>query len=157
MQSSISCMWNLFVMSRRFAWISFAEARKFLRFFQRAPAGRPWFFILTLSTHNERTQLACQFPGSSSVRLAWWNTKFKRFGITAVTATGWGQEEGTDEDTAVEKEGVRPLMKAQKGKNNILFERLFSRNKKINALTEVKEDQYLKEGVCVSGRKVNFL
>ena len=40
---------------------------------------------------------------------------------------------------------------------NILFERLFSRNKKINTLTEVKEDQYLKEGVCVSGRKINFL
>ena len=66
------------------------------------------------------------------------------------------------EDKALWKEGVRPLMEAQKGKN-ILFERLFSRNKKINALTEVKEDQYLKEGVslkpvhCVSGRKINFL
>ena len=34
------------------------------------------------------------------------------FGITAVTATGWGQEEGMDEDTAVWKEGVRPLMEA---------------------------------------------
>ena len=33
-------------------------------------------------------------------------------------------------------------MEAQKGKK-ILFERLFSRNKKINALTEVKEKQYL--------------
>ena len=33
-------------------------------------------------------------------------------------------------------------MEAQKGKK-ILFERLFSRNKKINALTEVKENQYL--------------
>ena len=59
-----------------------------------------------------------------------------------------------DEDTAVWKKGVRPLMEAQKGKNNILFERLF---KKINILTEVKEDQFLKEGVCVSGRKINFL
>ena len=49
-----------------------------------------------------------------------------------------------DEDTAVWKEGVRPLMEAQKGKNNILFERLFSGNKKINALTEAKED--LKRG-----------
>ena len=39
----------------------------------------------------------------------------------------------------------------------ILFERLFTRNKKINALTEVKEDQYLKEGVCISGRRINFL
>ena len=61
-----------------------------------------------------------------------------------------------DEDAAVWKEGVRPLMEAQKGKNNILFERLFSRNKKINTLTEVKEDQYLKEEVCVSSRKINF-
>ena len=62
-----------------------------------------------------------------------------------------------DEDTAVWKEGVRLFMEAQKRKNNILFERLFSRNKKINALTEVKEDQYLKEEVCVSGRNINFL
>ena len=62
-----------------------------------------------------------------------------------------------DEDMAVWKKGVRPPMEAQKGKNNILFERLFSRNKKINTLTEVKEDQFLKEGVCVSGRKINFL
>ena len=45
---------------------------------------------------------------------------------------------------------------------NILFKRLFSGNKKINALTDVKEDQYLKEGVflkavhCVSGWKISF-
>ena len=66
------------------------------------------------------------------------------FGITATTAIGWGQEEGMDEDTAMWKEGVRvrSFMEAQKGKK-ILFERLFSRNKKINALTEVKENQYL--------------
>ena len=38
------------------------------------------------------------------------------------------------EDKALWKEGVRPLMEAQKGKN-ILFERLFSSNKTINALT----------------------
>ena len=67
------------------------------------------------------------------------------------------------EDTATWKEGVRPLMEAQRGKYNILFERLFSGDKKINALTEVKEGQYLKEGVslkpvhCVSGREINFL
>ena len=56
---------------------------------------------------------------------------------------GWGKEEGMDEDTALWKEGVhvRPFMEAQKGKN-ILFERLFSRNKKINALREVKQNQY---------------
>ena len=43
------------------------------------------------------------------------------------------------------KEGVRvkSLVEARKGKNLILFERLFSRNKKISALTEVKENQYL--------------
>ena len=45
-----------------------------------------------------------------------------------------------DEDTAMWKEGVRvrSFMEAQKGKK-ILFERLFNRN----ALTEVKENQYL--------------
>ena len=61
-----------------------------------------------------------------------------------------------DEDTAMWKEGVRPLMEAQKGKNNILFERLFSRNKKINALTEVKEDQYLKESAFRVGKSISF-
>ena len=71
-------------------------------------------------------------------------TKLKRFGITAATAIGWAQEEGMDEDTALWKEGVhvRSFMEAQKGKN-ILLERLFSRNKKINALTDVTENQYL--------------
>ena len=47
-----------------------------------------------------------------------------------------------DEDTTVWKEGERSFMEAQKGKK-ILFERAFSHNKKINALTEVKENQYL--------------
>ena len=49
-----------------------------------------------------------------------------------------------DEDAAMWKEGVhvRSFMEAQKGKK-FLFERLFSHNKKINALTEVKENQYL--------------
>ena len=60
-------------------------------------------------------------------------TKLKRFGITAATAIGWGQEEGMDEDTAMWKEGVRvrsfTSMEAQKGKK-ILVERLFSRNKR---------------------------
>ena len=51
-----------------------------------------------------------------------------------------------DEGTAVWREGVRPLMEAQKGKNNSLFERLFSCNKKINALTEVKRRSVLKRG-----------
>ena len=59
-----------------------------------------------------------------------------------------------DEDTAEWKEGVRPLMEAQKGKNNILFERLFSRNKKINALTEVKEDQ--RESAFRVGESISF-
>ena len=73
------------------------------------------------------------------MRLSQLNTRLKRLGITAATAIGWGQEEGMDEDTAMWKEGVRPLMEAQKGKNNILFERLFSGNKKINALTGPKK------------------
>ena len=45
-------------------------------------------------------------------------TKHKRFGITAATSKGWGQEEGMDEDKAMWKEGVhvRLFMEAQKGK-----------------------------------------
>ena len=62
-------------------------------------------------------------------------TKLKRFGITAATAIGWRQEEGMDENTAMWKEGVRlrSFTEAQKGKK-ILFERLFSRNKKSKCL-----------------------
>ena len=61
------------------------------------------------------------------------------------------------EDTAMWKEGVRvrPFMEAQKGKK-ILFERLFSPNKKINALTEVKFFQKQTAGnncpVCMTDR-----
>ena len=47
-----------------------------------------------------------------------------------------------DEDTTMWKEGERSFMEAQKGKK-ILFERVFRHNKKISALTEVKENQYL--------------
>ena len=71
-------------------------------------------------------------------------TKLKRFGKTATTAIGWGQEEGMDEDRAMWKEGVhvRSFMEVQKDKK-ILFERLFSPNKKINALTEVYIGDYI--------------
>ena len=50
-----------------------------------------------------------------------------------------------DEDTAMWKEDVhvRPFMEAQKGKKILYFVKFFSRNKKINALTEVTENQFL--------------
>ena len=50
-----------------------------------------------------------------------------------------------DEDTAMWKEGVRvrSFMEAQKGKKILYFVKFFSRNKKINALTEVTENQFL--------------
>ena len=66
--------------------------------------------------------------------------------MTAATAIGWGQVWGgggegggrgaqgegmQDEDTTVWTEGERSFMEAQKGKK-ILFERVFSHNKKIN-------------------------
>ena len=141
MQSSISCMWNLFVKSRKFA-----EARTFSQFFQRALGD---LHFSTLSTNNERNQRKSwrvNFHDHHRCASHSHNeTKLKRLGITAATAIGWGQEEGMDEETAMWKEGVRvrsfTSMEAQKGKK-ILFERLFSRNKKINALTEVKENQY---------------
>ena len=145
MQSSIFCMWNLFVKSRKLAWISFAGARTFAQFFQRALED---LHFSTLSMNNERNQRKSwrvNFHDHHRCASRSHNeTKLKRFGITATTAIGWGQEEGMDEDTAMWKEGVRvrSFMEAQKGKK-ILFERLFSRNKKINALTEVKENQYL--------------
>ena len=50
-----------------------------------------------------------------------------------------------DEDTAMWKEGVRvrSFMEAQKGKKILYFVKFFSRNKKINALTEVTENRFL--------------
>ena len=53
MQSSISCMRNLFVKSRKVTCISFAEARKFSRFFQQALGD---LHFSTLSTNNKRNQ-----------------------------------------------------------------------------------------------------
>ena len=49
-----------------------------------------------------------------------WNTKLKRFGISAATAIGWGQEEGMAEDTAMWKEDVKSFMEAQKAKKTNL-------------------------------------
>ena len=146
MQSSISCMRNLFVKSRKFAWTSFAEAGTFSRFFQRALGDLHFSTLSTNNKRNQRKSWRVNFHDHHRCASRSHNeTKLKQFGITATTAIGWGQEEGMDEDTAMWKEGVRvrSFMEAQKGKKKILFEGFFSRNKKITALTEVKENQYL--------------
>ena len=73
-------------------------------------------------------------------------TKPKRFGITAATSIGWGQEECTGKDTAMSKEGVRvrSFMEAQKGKQkSCLKSYLAAIERLINRLTEVTENQYL--------------
>ena len=101
--------------------------------------------IMNVISNNQRKSWRVNFHDDHRCTCRSHNeTKLKRFGITAATAIGWAQEEGMDEDTALWKEGVhvRSFMEAQKGKN-ILLERLFSRNKKINALTDVTENQYL--------------
>ena len=102
----------------------------------------------TISTNNERSQRKrwrVNFHDHHRCASRSHN-ETKRFGISAATAKGWGQEEGMDEETAMWK--LRKvcvwdhLWKPRKAKK-ISFERLFSRNKKINALTEVKENHYL--------------
>ena len=59
----------------------------------------------TLSTNNERNQRKrwrVNFHDHHRCASRSHNeTKLKRFGITATTAIGWGQEEGMDEDTAM--------------------------------------------------------
>ena len=104
----------------------------------------------TLSTNNERNQKkSCwrvNFHDHHRCASRSRNeTKLKQFGIIAATSIGWGQEEGMDEDTAMWKEGVhvRSFMEAQKGKKILYFVKFFSRNKKINALTEVTENRFL--------------
>ena len=122
----------------RLGCLWFAEAKTFSQFFQRAPGD---LHFSTLSTNNERNQRKSlknwrvNFHDHHHCASRSHNeTKLKRFGITAATAIGWRQEEGMDENTAMWKEGVRlrSFTEAQKGKK-ILFERLFSRNKKTNA------------------------
>ena len=133
-------MRNLFVKSRKFA-----EARTFSQFFQRAVGDLHFSTLFTNNERNQRKSWRVNFHDDHRCASRSHNeTKLKRFGITAATAIGWGQEEGMDEDTALWKEGVlvRSFMEAQKGKD-ILFERLFRRNKKINALTGVTENHYL--------------
>ena len=123
----------------------FAEARTFSQFFQRAVGDLHFSTLFTNNERNQRKSWRVNFHDDHRCASRSHNeTKLKRFGITAATAIGWGQEEGMDEDTALWKEGVhvRSFMEAQKGKN-ILLERLFSRNKKINALADVTENQYL--------------
>ena len=140
MQSSISCMRNLFMKSRKFA-----ETRTFSQFFQRAVGDLHFSTLFTNNERNQRKSWRVNFHDDHRCASRSHNeTTLKRFGITAATAIGWGKEEGMDEDTALWKEGVhvRSFMEAQKGKN-ILLERLFSRNKKINAQTDVTENQYL--------------
>ena len=122
----------------RLGCLWFAEAKRFSQFFQRAPGD---LHFSTLSTNNERNQRKSlknwrvNFHDHHRCASRSHNeTKLKRFGITVAKAIGLRQKEGTDEDTAMCKEGVRvrSFMEAQKGKK-ILFERLFSRNKKTNA------------------------
>ena len=123
----------------------FAEARTFSQFSQRAVGDLHFSTLFTNNERNQRKSWRVNFHDDHRCASRSHNeTTLKRFGITAATAIGWGQEEGMDEDTALWKEGVhvRSFMEAQKGKN-ILLERLFSRNKKINAQTDVTENQYL--------------
>ena len=136
MQSSISCMRNLFVKSRKFAWISFAEARKCSRFFQRALGDLHFSTLSTLNNkRNQRKSWRVNFHDHHRCASRSHNeTKLKRFGITATTAIGWGQEEGMDEDTAMWKEGVRvrSFMEAQKGKK-ILMKGYLAATKRLRA------------------------
>ena len=128
-------MWNLYVKSKKLAWISFAEARMFLQSFQQALGDLQFSTLSKNNEHNQRKSWQVNFHDHHHCASRSHNeTKLKWFGITAATAIGWGQEEGMDEDTAIWMPRTA---------KKILFERLFSHNKKINALTKVKENQYL--------------
>ena len=148
MQSNISCMRNLFVKSRKFAWISFAETRTFSRFFQRALGDLHFSTLFTNNKRHQRKSWRVNFHDHHRcVSRSHNETKLKRFGITATTAIGWGQEEGMDEDAAMSGNvkgrcGCEIIYGSLERQKKILFERLFSRHKRINALTEVKENQY---------------
>ena len=81
----------------------------------------------TLSRNNERNQRKSwrvNFHDHHRCASCSHNeTKLKRFGITAATAIGWGQEEGWKEGVRV-RSYMEALKKRQK---KILSERLFSR------------------------------
>ena len=103
--------------------------------------------FLTLSTNNGRNQRKswrvnfhdhhrCASRSHNETQLKW-------FGITAATSVAWGQAwKKTRQCGRMVCVWDHYFIEAQKGKK-ILFEKLFSRNKKINSLTEVKESEYL--------------
>ena len=97
-------MRNLFVKSKKFAWISLAlaEARTFSPFFQRALGDLHFSTLSTNNKRNQRKSWRVNFHDHHRCASRSRNeTKLKRFGITATIAIGWGQEEGMDEDTAM--------------------------------------------------------
>ena len=136
MQSNFSCMRNLFVKSRKFAWISFAEARTFSRFFQRA-LGYPHFS--TLSTNNKRNQRKswrvnfhdhhrCPSRSYNETKLqAIWNNSNNSHRL------GAGGRHGRRHDNVKGRWACEIIYGSPERHKKILFERLFSRSKKINA------------------------
>ena len=81
---------------------TFAEARTFSRFFQRALGDLHFSTLSTNNKRNQRKSWRVNFHDHHRCASRSHNeTKLKRFGITATTAIGWGQEEGMDEDTAM--------------------------------------------------------
>ena len=86
----------------------------------------------------------CKFPGSLSLRLRWNNSGIShRLGSGRGGGVGGGREKACRTKTWQCGRNVRDhLWKPRKAKK-IFFEKVFSHNNKINALTEVKEHQHL--------------
>ena len=109
---------------KKFARISFAEARTFSRFFQRAVGDLHFSTLSTNTERNKRKSWRVNFRDHHRCASRSHNeTTLKRFGIRAATTIGWGQKEGMDEDMALWKEGVRvrSFMEVQKGKKNLIW------------------------------------
>ena len=147
MQPSISCLGNLFVKCSKFAWISFAEARTFSRFFQRA-LGDLHFSTLSTS-NNKRDQRQswrvnfhdhhrCTSPSHNDTKLKRvWNNSNNSHRL------GTGGRHGRRHGNVKGRCACEIIYGSPERQKKILFERLFSRNKKINTLTEVKQSRYL--------------
>ena len=118
---------------RKFAWISFAKARMFSQFFQQALGDLHFSTLFTNNEHNQRKSWGVNFHDHHHCASRSHNESILKWsGITAATAI-WGQEEGIGRRHGNLKGrcACKIIYGSPWKAKKILFERLFSCNKKI--------------------------
>ena len=141
-------MRNLFLKSRKFAWISFAEARTFSRFFQRALGDLHFSTLSTNSKCNQRKSWRVnfhdhhRFPSRSynetKLQTLWNNgNNSLRLGAGGRHGRRHGNVKGRCTCEIIN------FKEAQKGTKKSYLKGYLSAIKRLMLKTEVKENQYL--------------